>query len=1305
MYMPFPRMRSLLVMIRSSRLLQSELALVTLFLLMKVAGYYQREQIAQSWESRKSEVEYAKAEKITEAFEAYQENVFAGVKRISSSPLINREIARGDSADARMVFRTLIASTPPDLAIEIYNPGKKLFAWQGGSGPGLDTARLAHPPTSFVIDRPLYSYLVVVLPIAADSSHQWYAVGRCLLDANFPISNRFINNELFSSTFTSRISPDIQFAFDPDTLNAPADAFVRAPLSGIDGKHLGSAYIPAPSVESYTYEAATYLQKGESLGLLAAIVLFAVLVGRSLSGLQSWKRLGVFTLLLWGVRYVLLWLDLPGSILTLSIFEPSVFASQFGFGMARSIGDLFVSALVLLYNVMILASVARTRSTGDGPRRLRSRSLRIIAAIAGSAIAGVIVCVILRGFASAIHSAVFDSALLYNDPTFIFPPPELAVMLGCLGCIGVSVILVSILLTERALDAISGSLVRGNSFPSFALVAVIFAAVSVAFGAAQSHPLMEQHQRLVILAALLVLSGIHRSSESPWWSARKMILNLCASVLLTVPILDRTAHELDRLHAELLAIDIARPAGHWLSVVVNQALDQLANDEAATILSSHKTDDIEKLAFTQWAKSILSREGNNCSIRILNENGVVVSEFAMGVTPYMNRELQFEIAPTKRYVEIEPPSVNGDVQWHRGYSPIFSADGILRGGVWVELASGRGSILRGEATELLKNYSKEEFENHFRKLDFSEFDHDTLTTTTNENLPRGIRLPAEVAGSAEARWVEEKIAGQEYETYYFPGRAEPASGLMLALSLGGLDLRWHIYSYLRYVLFYFLALSAIGIVWILISVAGGYRPALTFRMKLMTSFVIVSSLPVFIVAYYNREYALEQADAAITKKLSETTMLIVAEIDRLEQASIPVELAKLTDSRCTQIADRLDADFNVYDGVTLQATSRPEIFEAELLDRRLSARAVDALVFGNRNFITENESIGNLPYVVGYRPVRAESGALIGVVSMPTLFRQSEIDQELTRRNVFLFGAYSIALLVTVLVSTVFAKQIASPILRLRGMTSRVAGGDFTARIDSDRAVEIGELERAFNVMTANILRSQDEKLKAQRELAWKEMAQQVAHEIKNPLTPMKLSLQHLQAAYRDGAENFGEIMKQVVRTVLEQIETLSRITSEFSQFARMPVRSISRCHVHEILRGAMRLYSQHPGVSWTTEFSATRDAINADDEEIRRAFVNIFRNALQAMEYKGTIAISTSVRGEFIVVQIHDSGPGIAPELREKLFTPNFSTKTDGMGLGLTIVKKSMEDAGGSVEIGSLEGKGAVAIIRLPLAGETTHA
>ncbi|HTY58840.1 MAG TPA: ATP-binding protein, partial [Bacteroidota bacterium] len=299
-------------------------------------------------------------------------------------------------------------------------------------------------------------------------------------------------------------------------------------------------------------------------------------------------------------------------------------------------------------------------------------------------------------------------------------------------------------------------------------------------------------------------------------------------------------------------------------------------------------------------------------------------------------------------------------------------------------------------------------------------------------------------------------------------------------------------------------------------------------------------------------------------------------------------------------------------------------------------------------------------------------------------------------------ATYAAVLLLVVAIAAGFAARIAAPLHRLTEATRKVAKGELDVHVPHAGAEgEISELIRAFDQMTHDLRRSREELIRYERELAWKEMAKQVAHEIKNPLTPMRLSIQHLRRTYLDGAEQFGEILDSVTKTIIEQIDTLSRIASEFSHFARMPRRNLDRLDVGPVIEEAVRLFGQEASVSFDILVQENLPQVVADRDELRRALINIIRNGIQAMDGAGSIRIRGASRGEGIAIAVTDFGKGVPPEMIDKLFMPNFSTKTDGMGLGLAIVKKTVEDLHGTVTLDSEPGKGTTVTVWLPRADQ----
>ena len=231
----------------------------------------------------------------------------------------------------------------------------------------------------------------------------------------------------------------------------------------------------------------------------------------------------------------------------------------------------------------------------------------------------------------------------------------------------------------------------------------------------------------------------------------------------------------------------------------------------------------------------------------------------------------------------------------------------------------------------------------------------------------------------------------------------------------------------------------------------------------------------------------------------------------------------------------------------------------------------------------------------------------------------------------------------------------------------------------------MGSLVDSFNKMTKQINRSKIELKKAEREAAWRDIARSVAHEIKNPLTPMKLAIQHLYEIFKNRKnEDFGEVLTKTKDMITNEIDRLNRIATEFSNFAKLPGRNYENLGINEVIREVISLYENEPKIEFVLKLKPLSDYIYADRQELNRVFQNLIKNAIQSISDKGVIEISSYRAEEYITVLIQDNGSGIEPEVLRKLFTPNFSTKSTGMGLGLAITKKSLDDIGAEISFES---------------------
>ena len=418
-------------------------------------------------------------------------------------------------------------------------------------------------------------------------------------------------------------------------------------------------------------------------------------------------------------------------------------------------------------------------------------------------------------------------------------------------------------------------------------------------------------------------------------------------------------------------------------------------------------------------------------------------------------------------------------------------------------------------------------------------------------------------------------------------------------------------------------------------------------------------------------------------------------------------LRPIDDALCNRLSHRVGRDMNVYHKGVEIASTRPELFQSEFVISKLPGDAFLNIELLSKNFYYAKRAMGRYPYIEGYQPLRDILGRTAGVVSIPTIYQEQAFKQETAKTISIILVIYGLVFSATLLVGLVLSHRISSPVRELTKGTQQIAAGDLTFRIQMKAKDEIGDLVTSFNKMTEDLRSSQDKLVQAEKDAAWREMAKQVAHEVKNPLTPMKLSIQHLVQAYKDKADNFENILSETTRMVSDQIDALRNIASEFSSFARLPKRKIQAFNISDVMQESLRLFGDSfERIQLITDYTEPLSPIHADPEEMQRVFVNLIQNAVQAMVAGGTLRIKTEphavkVEGEersYIIIRIIDTGCGIPDEQKERLFEPSFSTKTDGTGLGLAICKKVIVDLGGEIRIDSTVGVGTDVTIMLPV-------
>ena len=310
----------------------------------------------------------------------------------------------------------------------------------------------------------------------------------------------------------------------------------------------------------------------------------------------------------------------------------------------------------------------------------------------------------------------------------------------------------------------------------------------------------------------------------------------------------------------------------------------------------------------------------------------------------------------------------------------------------------------------------------------------------------------------------------------------------------------------------------------------------------------------------------------------------------------------------------------------------------------------------------------------------------------------------LTQKIVWIAGIVGVsALLIGLILTWWISRRITRPIEELAEGARDVASGRWDRHIDIHGRDEVGQLAVAFNEMTRTLASQKERLVQAERVAAWRELARRLAHELRNPLFPLQITVENLQRAKQLSSDQFQEVFSESTATLKAELANLNAIVTRFSDFSKMPTPQFTRVRVNEALRDAMRLFEPQfnavgkPPVGTELFLAESLPDVDADPDLLHKAFQNLILNALDAMPAGGTLKLRTSERDGKVRIEISDTGKGLTPEECSRLFTPYYTTKQLGTGLGLAIVQSIVSDHHGTISVSSEQGRGSTFRIDLP--------
>lgn len=479
---------------------------------------------------------------------------------------------------------------------------------------------------------------------------------------------------------------------------------------------------------------------------------------------------------------------------------------------------------------------------------------------------------------------------------------------------------------------------------------------------------------------------------------------------------------------------------------------------------------------------------------------------------------------------------------------------------------------------------------------------------------------------------------------------------------------------------------------------------ITFRTKLQ--FLIIGTIifTTALLALITMLYMQNNAETSTKKQLEEKTYSVFIELQhKLGDAVVFTEEENsVLENLLKKFSLVFFSDINLYtpEG-TLAATSRPEMEQMGLLSNMINPDAYRALMINHQLSFVTKEKIGSLSFYSAYIPLFLSGNTPAAIINLPFFARQSEIVNTFTSLLANFINITVLIGIIGIIFSIILARVLTKPLLILQQRMAEIQIDRPNKSIHWKNNDEIGQLIGQYNQMVEKLESSAELLKDSERESTWREMARQIAHEIKNPLTPMKLNVQYLEKAFIENHPDFQDRLTRTTKTLIEQIETLNNVAEMFGDVAKSSTKQYELIQINNLIAGVVQLFNNNPEINYITEFTDPTCTILVVEKDIIRVLNNLIKNAVQSFtdQPDKTIIITCSCDDNQVNISIEDNGKGISEEVQQNIFKPYFTTKTSGTGLGLAIVKSIVGENKGHISFISHPSKGTTFNIVFPVA------
>ncbi len=1167
-------------------------------------------------------------------------------------------------------------------SIEVLAPNGRLIAWSSQIAISQnDILPLAFPAGQIhFYNSPLITYLTITDTVQSENDIFYFVVS-VPFEKHYSLQNIYFRDINFTKEISNIFLTQFEVSYTPFAERSRDGRKYSFELVNKQGNKIGLITFLKPTLNSAINSIYQIISQIQVVLALLAYLFIAFGFRKEFKSFKTILKILVFAVYCILFRILLYYIGFPSNFFYGALVDPAYFSSTFGNGIVKSPIEFFVTVLftliICIKGFQYLIDYMR-KSNEKKTKHLFLFSLLLLPF-------AFLFLLTIRGFGASVKSIIFDSTLRYfKEPNLIPNLPSLAMNLNLL-MLGVSVLLFLCSLILILVSFLPKENERTLKY-IFSGLFIFFQFIGILFIHLQNESLITPILSLIFISLIFAL--IYQIYFGKVRNEFNYVFITIIASVISVSLLNYFNLQLEKESLKTTALEINRPNNNLLQFLLEETLENAANNPQLVTDFYDYNSNYDAEAFKIWANSSLQRESLISSVRIWDKNQNQVGEFNGGVELGDKILKQFAEYEGRNPKIIETYQLNDSSEKiFTGIVPIYDRD-IKLGYVSASIGFDIQNLGSNNIPDFLE--SKMNIINSvldIRRLKIFEFTNSKLTNVYGDIYPSRDQIKLILKTNYQLdneAWTELSLNDVDYYGYLLKSFQDNVPVITVVLTREK-RLTWDLFNFFKI----FLVHSIFIVLLMLILLAFRLKYLkYSFRLQLLIAFLLVSIIPIIILAVYNRQNVQQRSQSAIFDELNERTNYV--------ERGIKEELKETGydgfEKAFSNTGKDLGISFAIYDGTNLIYNSKAQYYNIGLFTEKLNPEVnyqVNYLSY--REYLNE-ESIDNFYYDSFYKKIIIDGRPLI--IGVNDAFNKVKLSFSVLSVDVFLFGVFSFTTLMMILLSAFLANKISLPIRKLTKATESVAQGDLSVELKNNAKGELRDLLNGFNSMTKELQKNQNELAELERENAWKEMAKQVAHEIKNPLTPMKLAVQQLVVSYKDKNKNFDSIFEKVSSTILNQIENLSLIASEFSRFARMPNFKLENIDLLKSIYDTINLFTDEQ-IKIELKTKITNAYIEADEGQMRRLFINLIRNSIQAGATK--VEIEVDSENNSYIIYINDNGKGISENIKDKIFESNFTTKTKGMGIGLKLAKRFIEGINGSITLADNASAGAAFKILIP--------